>query len=37
MENGMVIKSEVNVAAVSEMLQGAATKDSAILAILQQL
>jgi len=37
MENGMVSKSEENVATVSEMLQGAATKDSAILAILQQL
>lgn len=37
MENGMVLKSEVNIATVSEMLQSAATNDSAILAILQQL
>jgi hypothetical protein len=37
MENGMVSKSEDNVASVSEMLQRVATKDPAILGILQQL
>jgi ACT domain-containing protein len=33
----MVSKSEDNVASVSEMLQRVATKDPAILGILQQL
>jgi hypothetical protein len=36
-ENGAVKRSESNAAAVSKMLQGAATDDPAILAILQQL
>jgi hypothetical protein len=36
-ENGVVKRSEFNATAVSEMLQRAATREPAILAILQQL